>query len=226
MAELNTSIKVILDDVLEHPLLRDVTLEYVIKSAISLMRLIGAPKMFTTKLEPLSIEGYRAALPLDFHSMNQVRDSTSHVAYTYGTDSFSMSTNNKDCGLTYTIQGGIIYTSAVKCEIEISYEAIILDCDGNPLIPDNADFIRALEDYIKMKKFSILYDLGSINAQVLNDAKSEYAWSVATCESEFKRLSLDEMEALSNSLNTLVVRTNSHANGFRNLGTREHIIKH
>ena len=49
------SIKIILDKLLRHPLLRDLTLETVVDLTIDFMRIVGAPKMFIEKTEILNI---------------------------------------------------------------------------------------------------------------------------------------------------------------------------
>ena len=49
------SIKIILDKLLRHPLLRDLTLETVVDLTIDFMRIVGTPKMFIEKTEILNI---------------------------------------------------------------------------------------------------------------------------------------------------------------------------
>ena len=48
------SIKIILDKLLRHPLLRDLTLETVVDLTIDFMRIVGTPKMFIEKTEILN----------------------------------------------------------------------------------------------------------------------------------------------------------------------------
>lgn len=119
---------------------------------------------------------------------------------------------------TFMIQGSYINTSMEKGVIVMSYRAIATDTDGYPLIPDNSDFTRALETYIKVQYFTILFDLGKIQPGVLNQAKVDYAWAVGDCESEFKRMDLSRAESFFNSMKTLVLRNHQFREGFKRNG--------
>ena len=143
MAEQQQSIKVIIDKIMRHPLLQDASLETIIDYSIDFMRIVGVPSIFEEKTASLEVLNYRVNLPSDYYQMNQVRgvneNGDAAVTFTYATNTFHMSETkpvSTDC--TYKIQGGVIYTSIVEGEIEISYQAISLDEDGYPLIPDNS----------------------------------------------------------------------------------------
>lgn len=211
MAESYTNIRVILDKVLRHPLLQDITLETAIDYTIDFMRIIGVPSMFTEKVSTITVDKYRALLPEDYYQMNQVRKGD--TALTYSLDSFHFNNNSSDTN-TYKIQGNVIYTSFEKGELEISYQAIAVDEQGFPLIPDNSSFTRALELYIKKQWFTILFDLGKLQPAILQNTQQEYAWAVGDCASEFNRLSLDKSESFYSTWKTLVLRDNKHTYGF------------
>lgn len=222
------SIKVILDNVLDHPLLRDVTLERAVNHAVNFIRIVGMPKAFEEKTTVLEIENYRAALPCDFNSMIQVRTiqecGHEHDVFRASTDTFHMSKHKHDSyDLTYKIQGNIIYTSIKEGTVEIAYNAIAVDSEGYPMIPDNSSFIRALELYIKKQYFTVLYDLGKINQAIYSNTCQEYAWAVGQAQSDLVRPSIDEMEAITNMWNTLISRTKEHGDTFKNVGNMEHI---
>lgn len=221
-----TSIRIILDKILRHPLLRDLTLETVVDYTIDFMRIVGVPSMFEDKTAILHIEEYRALLPCDYHAMTQVRLlKDGKPAFRASTDSFHLSEckdrTNKSLDLTYKIQGNVIYTSIIEGDIEIAYKAIAVDKDFYPLIPDNSSFTRALELYIKKQWFTILFDLGKIQPAILQNVQQEYAWAVGDCQTEFNRMSLDEAESFFNSWRTLLIRDNEHAYGFINNGAKE-----
>jgi hypothetical protein len=220
MAEQYLSIKNILDKVLRHPLMQDLSLETAVDYAVDFMRIVGVPKMFTEKVIFIDTNGYRAKLPCDFYKIIQVRP-IGGTALVASTDSFFMGGKYRDCNNTYKIQGNIIYTSLEKDTLELSYLAIEVDKDGYPLLPDNSSFTRALELYIKKQWFTILFDLGKITPAVLQNTQQEYAWAVGDCMTEFNRLSIDEMEAFSNSWRTMIIRDNQHSSGFADSGTRQ-----
>ena len=218
MAEQYINIKVILDRILRHPLMQDLSLETAVDYTIDFMRIVGTPRMFTEKVVRITIDKYRALLPCDYYQTIQVRIPGGH-ALVYSTDSFHMS--NKGNSSTYKIQGNIIYTSIESGELELAYLAISTDEDGYPLLPDNSSFTRALELYIKKQWFTILFDLGKITSAVLQNTQQEYAWAVGDCQSEFNRMSIDQMEAFSNSWRTMILRDHQHSSGFIGDGTRQ-----
>ena len=128
--------------------------------------------------------------------------------------------------LTYKIQNSIIYTSIKEGDIEIAYRAMRVDNEGYPLIPDDSSFIQALELYIKKKVFTILFDQGKINQAVLQNTQQEYAWAVGQARSSLSIPTIDQMESISNSWNTLVQRSAEHRRGFKTLGTKEYWRQH
>lgn len=228
MAEQQQSIKVILDKILRHPLLQDLTLETVVDYTIDFMRIVGVPSMFGDNVKCLKVENYRTELPCDYYQMNQIRLIDDNLnprgTFRYTSDTFHMDGGSIDYpDLTYKIQGSIIYTSIREATIEIAYQAINIDDEGYPLIPDNSSFTRALEGYIKKSHFTILYDMGKIAGPVLNQALQDYAWAVGDCQTEFNRLSLDKAEAFYNSWRTLLIRPSEHATGFAYNGNQERL---
>lgn len=222
MTERFINIKIILDNLLQHPLLQDLTLERAVAYTIDFMRIVGMPDMFVEKVEKINIRDYRGELPCDFYEIIQVRDK--NVYFRYSTDSFHYNNDYNDN--TYKIQGNIIFTSLKNGEIEISYRAISIDCDGYPLIPDNSNFTRALELYIKKQWFTILFDLGKISPQVYNNVQQEYAWAVGSCQTDMSKLSIDKMEALKNSWCTLLMRKKEHSTGFKTNSIEEKYKTH
>lgn len=124
-------------------------------------------------------------------------------------------------GLTYKIQGMVIFTSTKDTDLEIAYRAFAVDEEGYPLLPDNTSFLRGLENYIKLQWFTILFDMGKINQAVLSNVQQEYAWAAGDAQSEFSRLDLDKAETLFNSFATLLPRNNEHWKGFFTNGAKE-----
>ena len=227
------SIRQIIDNCLHHPLLQDLTLERAVAYTVDFIRIIGMPPKFMEKTVELEIENYRAKLPCDFHEMIQVR--TNHEkcghyvggVFRYSTDNFHMSDSKHESpDYTYKIQGSVIYTSLKEGTIEIAYRALAVDDEGYPLVPDKSSFTRALELYIKKQCFTILFDLGKISPQVYNNVCQEYAWAVGQAQSELVKPSIDEMQSLTNSFNTLIARVNEHSRGFVNDGSMEKIRAH
>lgn len=222
------SIKQILDDVLDHPLLKEISFERAVNHVVNFIRIVGMPKAFDEKTDIIEIKDYRGVLPCDLDNIIQVRlhdeCNNNHKMFRYSTDSFHMSNNKGESyDLTYKVQGNVIYTSIKEGLIEIAYHAIVVDDEGYPMIPDSSSYIRALELYIKKQCFTVLFDLGKINGAVYNNVKQEYAWAVGQAQSDLVRLSIDQMQAFTNSINTLIPRVNEHSRGFINNGSMEKI---
>ena len=221
----------IADDLAEHPMLRDIPFDRIINYAQELMGVIGSPKLFLDKIEKVEINNYRGVLPCDFISMIQVRG----VKHQCGPDEYVATANTfhtaerKDNYIslpTYKVQGDVIITSREKDTIEVSYRAIPVDENGWPMLPDNAVFIRALEAYIKMKRFTVLFDQGQISLQVFNNAQQDYAWCVGQAETEFARPTIDEMETITNMWNRLIPTVSEHRNGFATAHNKELLRRH
>lgn len=222
------SIKQVIDNILDHPMLRDLSFERAVDYTVSFQRIVGMPRSYMEKTDVVEIDSHRGLLPCDVDSIVQVRTygecDHNHKVFRHTTDSFHMSgDSHSSYDLTYKIQGNIIFTSIKDGKIEIVYRAIAVDSEGYPMIPDNSSYINALELYIKKKRFTILFDEGKISPQVFNQVCQDYAWAVGQAQSDLIRPSLDEMQAITNSWNTLVPRMTEHSRGFKDNGTQERI---
>lgn len=252
-----TSIKRVLDNLTEHPLLRDLTLEQVVRYTVRFISIHGYPKLFEDKIVDINIHDFRGELPCDLVSIIQVKDLKSGVCLRSMTDNFAkgmLPKESKRCRpkdlqnnvrserfyrhlyippiLEYTeepsfkTQGRVIYTSFPHGVIGVAYKSIPIDEDGYPMIIDNENFLAALEAYIKKTVFTIKFDTGKINLNVLQNAQKDYAWLAGQLESEFLQPSQSEMETLTRALNTLIPRMTDFDKGFKHLGDREYLRKH
>lgn len=226
MAEQFISIKVVLDKLHRHPLLSDVSLETTVDYCIDLMRIVGVPRMFMDKIATVTIVDYKGPLPDDYVELIQVRNGWSPLRHS--SDTFHLSSQRTDDALviddTFIIQGGYIQSTIESGELEISYRAIATDDFGLPMIPDNSNFTRALEAYIKVQHYSILFDLGKIQGAVLQKAQQDYAWAVGSLETDMRRLDLSKAEAFFNSFRTLFIRDNEFYHGWKNDGGKQILL--
>ena len=225
------SIKEILDNILDHPMLRDVSFERAVNHTVHFMRIVGAPPIFNEETAIVDIEDYRGILPCNLENIIQVRTyqtcGHTHEIFRYTTDSFHMSEDKHGSfDYTYRVQGNVIFTSMKEGKIEIAYRAFAVDSEGYPLIPDDSSFIRALELYIKKHYFTTLFDLGKLQPQIYTQVCQDYAFAVGQAQSSLIKPSIDQMESFSNMINTLFARTNDHRQGFINTGTKEKIRAH
>lgn len=246
-----TNIRRVLDDITEHPLLRDVTLEQVVRHTVRFISLHGYPSLYQDKIATVDIKDFRGLLPCDLVSVIQVKDLDSCICLRSMTDTFTpglrqkpmMEKPHKDLlnniqgeyipprkesmeELTFKTQGRIIFTSFPEGRVEIAYKAIPVDEDGFPLLIDNETYLNALEAYIKKQVFTVKFDIGKIQSGVLSNAQSEYSWAAHLLQSEMTTPSLDEMESMTRYLNTMIKPTREFDSGFKSLGNREYIRRH
>lgn len=166
---------------------------------------------YKIKSVKLDITNYTITLPEDFYSLIGV----------FNNDSY-----RNDNNFTYKIQNNVLYASCTQTDIDVDYIALELDEDGYPVIPDDPQFSRALELFIKKEYYTILFDLNKISQAVLQNTQQEYAWAVGACKSNYNLPTIDEMESLKNSLVSLFQNNKAQLEGFRNLGAYTLVRKH
>lgn len=237
-----TNIRRILDRVMRHPMMRDIPFETAIEYAVDFISLMGTPAIFSEKTAIVEVNDWRGQLPCDFESMIQVRMAPGQhsnrwcnspmppLVYRISGHSFHMSDYKAlteiTGELTYKIQGMVIFTSTKDIDVEIAYRAFATDDEGYPLLPDNASFLRGLENYIKYQWFTIKFDMGEISQQVFENLKQEYCWSAGDAQSEFSRLDLDHAATLFNSFKSLLPRNGEHWRAFFDNGGYENWKRH
>lgn len=224
------NIREALSRVLRHPLLQDVTLEQAVQYTIDFIGIFGMPKLYQDKEEVLHIEDFRAKLPCDLISVNQIKECKTGVCLRSMTDNFMPGEHyDRSAGyripqeLSFKTQGQVLYVSFRTGDVSVSYKAIPTDKDGFPLLIDNPVFLKALEAYIKREAFTILFDMGRITPAALQNTQQQYAWLAGQLQSEFTIPSQSEMESISGMWNTLIQRTGEFDNGFSSLGNKEYI---
>ena len=187
-------------------MLQNVSLEAMVDYAIEFMEIVGVPDMFTKKTAVIDINKYKGKLPCDYYDMIQVRECRGQKSLVYESSTF-----NQDPGsLSYKVQNNYIFTDIEKCQLEISYYAILQDEDGFPMVPDNQNYYIALEFYIKLREFTIKFDQGKLDYRVLDNTQREYSHYVKSCKNEFHRLTIDKMESFSNSYKSMILRQHEH----------------
>lgn len=83
-----TSIRRVLDNLLDHPLLRDLNLDQAIRYTIRFISLHGYSKLYKDKLEDVEIHDFRGLLPCDLISIIQIKDLRTGVCLRHMTDNF------------------------------------------------------------------------------------------------------------------------------------------
>ena len=218
------NIREVLARVTSHPMLKNIDLEQAIRYTVDFISIVGCPTFYLDKEVDIPIEDYRGLMPCDLVSIVQVKDKKTGFCMHSMTDTFNPREYNFHTEPTFKTQGNIILTSFRTGGVTISYKALPVDETGIPLLIDNANFLKALELYIKKEKFSDLYDEGKIRDGIMGKAETDYAWAVAQCEKEFVMPSISELQSITNMYNTLIPRVTEFDNGFTELGNREYLI--
>lgn len=220
------SIQEVMDDLLDNPLLENVSLERVVNYTVQFIKKIGAAKLFSEKNTELEIKDYRALLPCDFIDIIGVM-TEDDKSFRSATDTFFYSRCNDTSGdLTYKLQNSVIYTNIERGKIIIAYKALELDENGFPYIPDNGSFKDALELYIERMVYRGLFAQGKINQAVYADTKRDAVFAQAQAEEDLVRMSMDEAESFTNMWNQLLTKSNEHNHQYRFTGVKEYIKTH
>lgn len=214
------SIKQIMDDILDHPMMQDLPFERAVAYAIEFIKIVGMPTAFEQTTETKHVENYSVLIPEDCYQILSIKKKSGEDLILNTSTSVFGSSKNNSSSPSYVIRGNVIQTSFKEGELEISYLSLPTK-DGYPTIPDIASYIRALELYIKKKWFTILFDLGKLNVSIYNNVKQEYAFAVGQAQTELIKPSLDEMEAFTNMWNSLLPRQSAHKFGYSTLGSKE-----
>lgn len=213
-----TNIRVILDDLMQHELLQDLTLEQVVGYVIKFNGIFNMPKMYGDREVCIDIHDYRGALPCDLVSVKQVMDNSDRVCIPAISGSF-FNPNSMERG--FKTQGRVIFTTFKEGSITVAYKAIPVDEEGYPMILDNERYKNALELYIKKDRFGRYFDMGKISLNVLQNAQAEYGWAAGQLSAELKLPSINEWENISNAHNQLLQKTGEFKKGFETTGITE-----
>ena len=214
------SIKQIMDDILDHPMMQDLSFERAVNYAVEFIRIVGMPDAFEHKTSVETIEDYSVTIPEDCYQLISIKtEGNEPMILNASTSVYGVDTKNKN--YLYTINDNKIHTAIEEGKLILSYLSLPVDEDGYPTIPDMASYIRALKLYIKKKWFTILFDLGKLNVSIFNNIRTEYAWAVGQAQTELIRPSLDEMQAFTNMWNSILPKANVHKYGFATLGGGE-----
>jgi hypothetical protein len=198
----------------------------------------------------LVVEDYQAQLPCDLYSINQVAYSSTiqgpffpmisaagsysvnhGLTKQYGTaTSTARSTNPTSEDNTmfsgmyqYSISGNYIKTNIKDGYLLISYQAIPVDEDNYPLVPDDESFFEALYWYINMKLMYPKWVAGQVRDAVYYDAKSSWNYYRKQAYGNAMMPNADQLETIKNVWLRLIPEINSNKNFHSMIGEQEFI---
>jgi hypothetical protein len=207
-----------MDDLMDSPLLSDLTLERVTKYTIDFLRIVGVPLLFNRKVDTVTIQEYRGKLPCNRVNIEQITYEDSPLLFSHNVFHEDIKNNISELPSvhSYYIKNDYIYTSIKNGDIKVAYNEIMCDDDGCMLIEDNSNITRALALYIKVQKYTLLLELGKISRETLYNAKQDYAWAVGSCETDLLRMDATETESAFNLLNSFVPKNREFEKRFLN----------
>ncbi len=224
------SIKVIADQLMQNPLMKDLSWEFIVSNAVECMRIIGTPAMFVPDKEVITVANHKGYLPpmaMNIKGVMRVEESGDLVPMHVGEDilqdhygSFNSAPSTAG-GYTYSMNNNCIFPNFPDGKVLIAYETIATDEECYPLVPDNAELLRALRAYVKYQWFDILNDMDKISDRKLEKAEADYSYYVGQAQSNLQMPSIDEMEALVNSITKILPSRTEHANRFQFLASQE-----
>ena len=226
------SLKVIMDRVMSRPNMEDLPYDVAVLATIDCVELIGNSLFMAPGNCLVHIKDYRGELPeniVNVKKVVKVDNNDNFISMTTNNDPFSSSYKRRSensFALNYKIQGGYIQTNFETGRVNVAYEAIPVDTDGIPMIPDRASILKAVEYSIIREWFERKVFAGRLGTDKLQYADRERNWYVSKVSTDFMLENLDRKQNLANILNTLLISGEHYSNNFGSLGEKEHIRRH
>lgn len=114
--------------------------------------------------------------------------------------------------LKYSIKPGYINTNIGSGYLKLVYDAVPVDEDGFPLIPDNISYVEAVYWHVVMKLKYPEYLSGKIDRERYYDIRRSWNFYCKQAYGDAMMPNMDEMESIKNQWNRLVPELNSHSN--------------
>jgi len=120
---------------------------------------------------------------------------------------------------TYVVTPGYIKTALKTGYIMMSYQAVPVDSDGYPMIPDDESFEEAIYWYINMKITYPDWKMGRIRDAVYYDARNSWNFYRKQAYAHAMMPNVDQLESIKNAWLRLVPEINEHSGGFSTLAS-------
>lgn len=128
---------------------------------------------------------------------------------------------NSSLGLQYSIKPGYIMTNVHSGFLKLSYNAVPLDEDGYPLVPDLASFSEAVYWYIAMKSMYPTYLRGGLDHERYYSIRRSWNFYRQQAYAELMMPNTDGLESIKNNWNKLVPEFNDHSTYYSHTGERQ-----
>lgn len=206
----------------ENPLLQNVRKSDIVTHIKSVIKLLDLPATFEEKRIVVNIQEYRARIPKDLYEIKSV------MAMNYGGAQVRVRASSDDrvqqqnefrgsrtTTIAYKIVPGYIYTEFQSGDIELIYTAFSTDEKGFPLIPDEESLVLAIENYIKVRHFTILFENKQLSENILNRAEQQYSWYIGQAANKFTTPTPEQTESLLNAFVRLIPNRKAIEDNFK-----------
>jgi hypothetical protein len=197
------SIKQVVSSVIRNLGVQDAAREFhnFVEWAFEAEKKIGSFKTFVIKEATLTIANKQAALPTDFISIIDVKNS-SDIYYQPQNKPFK-TTNASDVHYRYYMSNGFIrFSITTDTALTISYKALDVDDEGFPTIEANHE--DAVSAYIMYKYKARDYYNQNLPRYIYVDLKSEWTRLCAQARGSDNMPSRNELRAISRVWNSLI----------------------
>lgn len=219
--------------IMKNPLVENVTYEQVAEYTLEFIKLVGAPLAFIDEVKRLELKEYKALLPNNMVNIKGVRylgtdlNAVDSIAMRYATDIFHKAPLNENYSeFTYVVQSCVMTTSMKEGYVDIAYQAIAVDEDEFPLVPDNESFKMGLEYYILDRVTEPLWMMGKIPDKVFSYIQQQRYFYTGQASSALILQGTDQLESVMNGINRLITNTTAHETFFKNYGEKERFKTH
>jgi len=158
-------------------------------------------------------------------ALEQLNDGTLNrdllISILGGNERGIISFDDKGFDLQYTINDGRINVNQRDGFIRLAYEAIPVDDDGFPMIPDHESYREAIYWYIVMKLLYPKWVIGKIRDQVYFEARNSWNYYMKQAYGNAMMPNRDMMESIKNTWNRLVPEMTEHDTGYHTVGQRQ-----
>jgi len=134
-----------------------------------------------------------------------------------GTSNVTRDDTSGSADYTYVVTPGYIKTALKTGYLMLSYQAVPVDSDGYPMIPDDESFEEAIYWYINMKLTYPDWKMGRIRDAVYYDARNSWNFYRKQAYAHAMMPNVDQLESIKNAWLRLVPEINEHSNGFSTL---------
>lgn len=198
-----------------------------IEWGVEALSMIGSYAQMKEVSTILTVANHTVSLPCDFVYPKDVTFQGKPLSWS--TKSAANNYQCEDCNTIPTcctdynfyIADGCLNTSLESGDLCIVYQAVPVDEEGFPLVPDNVYFDKALKAYVTYMLDKIQFRRGLIPEVVYRESSRDWLFYVNSARGSAYMPDASQMERLKRVWVRLIPKQNEYQNGFRNLESRE-----